>query len=230
LNINVQYVKLCSIVMALHANLATVSKAEKRIQDAAMRLFAERGVTKVTVSDLAEAAGVARGTIYNHGSDVEKLFEQIATRLTDEMTARVDATLEGVDDPARRIAIGMRLFVRRAHQEPTWGRFVTRFGGTAPTMRGLLAGGPAKDLKAGVRSRRFALREELLLPALTMMSASVLAAMILVVDGHQTWREAGASAAELFLRAVGVPGDDARAISREELPPLAGESWPNRAR
>jgi hypothetical protein len=32
-------------------------------------------------------------------SDVEKLFERIATRLTDEMTARVDRTLEGVDDP-----------------------------------------------------------------------------------------------------------------------------------
>jgi hypothetical protein len=115
----------------------------------------------------------------------------------------------------------MRLFVRRAHHEPTWGRFVTRFSVTAPTMRGLLVGGPAKDLRRGARARRFALRDEQLITALTMMSASVLAAILLVVDGHQTWREAGTSTVELFLRALGVPKDDAHAISAEDLPPLA---------
>lgn len=204
-----------------HRPVAAMSKAERRIQDAAMRLFAERGVTQVTVKELAEAAGVARGTIYNNGGDVEALFEAVAARLNDEMTARVDATLEGIDDPARRIAAGVRLFVRRAHEDTTWGRFVARFSLTAPTMRALLAAGPSRDLERGARARRLSLRRGQLVPALTMLSGSVLAAIVMVVDGRQTWREAGSSTAELYLRAAGVPADEARAISAEALPPLA---------
>ncbi|EYF03830.1 putative transcriptional regulator, TetR family [Chondromyces apiculatus DSM 436] len=208
----------------MHGTLAAMSSAEKRIQDAAMRLFAERGVTQVTVSELAEAAGVARGTIYNRKSDVGTLFEQLATRLTEEMTTRIDATMAGIDDPARRIATGIRLFVRRAHEEPPWGRFVARFGATAPTMRALLAAGPSRDLEQGVRGRRLVLRREQIAAALAMMSASVLGAIVSVVDGHQTWREAGSTTAELFLRALGVPLDEARALSKEELPPLEAET------
>lgn len=197
--------------------------AERRIHEAALRLFAERGVTQVTVKELAEAAGMARGTIYNNGGDVEKLFEEVAARLNHEMTARVDATLEGIDDPARRIATGIRLFVRRAHEDTTWGRFVARFSLTAPTMRALLAAGPSRDLDLdrGARARRLALRREQLVSALLMLSGSVLAAIVAVIDGHQTWRDAGSSTAELYLRALGVSADEARAISTEALPPLA---------
>ena len=43
-----------------------------------LKLFAERGVTKVNISELAAAAGMARGTIYSHVPDVERLFEVVA--------------------------------------------------------------------------------------------------------------------------------------------------------
>jgi AcrR family transcriptional regulator len=191
------------------------------VTEAAMRLFAERGVTHVTISELAEAAGVARGTLYNHGVEAESLFETIATQLTEEMTLRIDATLTGVTDPAERIAMGMRLFVRRASEEPTWGRFVTRFSASHPTVRALLAGGPAKDLDQAMRKKRVKVRADQIMTSLSMMSGSVLAAMLLVLEGMQTWREAGSSTAELYLRALGVQQEEARAISRRALPELA---------
>jgi hypothetical protein len=40
------------------------------------------------------------------------------------------------------------------------------------------------------------------------------------LSGQQTWREAGASTAELFLRAIGVPPSEARALEGAELPAL----------
>ena len=40
-----------------------------------MKLFAEQGVTQVTVSTLAAAAGVARGTVYSNVQDIDGLFE-----------------------------------------------------------------------------------------------------------------------------------------------------------
>ena len=46
--------------------LTQLSTAQRRIYKAAVRLFAEKGATQLNVSDLAQEAGVARGTIYNN--------------------------------------------------------------------------------------------------------------------------------------------------------------------
>lgn len=188
-----------------------------------MRLFAERGVTQVTVSDLAEAAGVARGTVYNNLATIDSLFEDVATRLTTEMERRIAVTFADTTDPAQRVGDGLRFFVRRAHEDPLWGRFLVRFGATTPTLSGLLQGAPTADLKAGVAQGRFDLREDRVTSAVAMLSAAALAAISLVLDGHRTWRDAGADAAELVLRGLGIPRDEAQVIATSYLPPLAAE-------
>jgi AcrR family transcriptional regulator len=198
-----------------------VSTALGRIHQAALRLFAERGVTQITVSDLAEAAGIARGTIYNNLATVDSLFEDVATQLTAEMGLRVDATLAQTSDPANRVANGMRLFVRRAHEDPLWGRFLVRFAPTTPTLRTVLEGGLTDDLRRGVEMGLFELRGDQLASAVTMLSATALGAMSLVLEGHRTWRDAGSDTAELVLRALGVPAEDARVIATSELLPLS---------
>ena len=94
-----------------------MNPALKRIHKAALRLFAERGVTQVNVSDLAEAASVARGTIYNNLASTDLLFEEVASQLETEMLARTAMSFESIEDPAERLANGIRLFIRRAHEE-----------------------------------------------------------------------------------------------------------------
>jgi len=64
--------------MSAHPDLIPLNQARRRIHAAAMKLFAERGVTKVNISELAAAAGMARGTIYSHVPDVDGLFEEVA--------------------------------------------------------------------------------------------------------------------------------------------------------
>lgn len=186
-----------------------------------MRLFAERGVTQVTVSDLAEAAGVARGTVYNNLQTTDSLFEEVATRLTTEMGQRIAASSAVASDPARRLADGLRFFVRRAHEDPVWGRFLVRFAVTTPTLRELLQGPPTSDLHAGIDEGRFALDHEQVLSAVAVLSAAALAAMSLVLEGHRTWRDAGSDAAELVLRGLGLPREEAQSIAHSVLPPLA---------
>ena len=207
----------CSILICYVIFVKTV---QNRLYQAALRLFAERGVTQVTVSDLAEAAGVARGTVYSNFGTLESLFEDAATRLTAEMEMRIAAGFGQTTDPAQRLANGIRFFVRRAHDDPPWGRFLVRFGATTPTLRGLLEGAPTSDLKLGVELGRFHLRADQVTSAIAMMSGSVLGAIWLVLEGQQTWRDAGADTAELVLRALGVPTDVARRLATSELPPL----------
>ena len=201
--------------------MKSLAPAQARIYEAAVRLFADSGATHASVTELAQAAGLARGTIYNNVENLDALFEEVATALGDEMHARILASFATMDDPARRIACGVRFFVRRVHEEPHWGRFIVRFAFTAKTMRSLLAGPPARDLGEGLARGRYAFRPEQTPSMLAFIGSATLAAMWLVLDGEKTWRDAGSDAAEAMLRAIGVNAEEARAIAHIDLPPLA---------
>lgn len=199
---------------------SSMTSATARLQEAALRVFAERGDTQMTVSELAQVAGVARGTVYNNLSSPDGLFEQIAANLADEMHGRVVASFAGVDDPAQRLANGARMFIRRAHEEPHWGLFIIRFAFTNKSLQGMLAGPPAIDLMTGLERGRYRFRPAQLPSVLALVAGAVLSAMLLVNEGHKTWREAGAEMAELILRALGLDDEEARIIAASELPPL----------
>src|SRR5262249_12215841 len=68
-----------------------------RINEHAVRLFAERGIDAVTVDDIAAAADVGKGTIYNYVRTKEDLIvaflaeveRDVQTRLRDLDTSRL---------------------------------------------------------------------------------------------------------------------------------------------
>jgi AcrR family transcriptional regulator len=206
--------------MSTEPALMPLNQARQRIHVAAMTLFAERGVTKVNISELAAATGMARGTIYSHVPDVDGLFQAVAARLAQEMTARVSAGMVAITDPAQRLSIGVRQYIRRAHDEPLWGRFMSRFGLSPALTQELLASDPAVDLQAGIASGRYRISGEQLPAMVGLLVGGTLAAMLPVLDGRSTWRDAGADTAELLLVALGVSRDEARALATAELPPL----------
>lgn len=205
--------------------MQSLNPVQRRIHTAALRLFAEKGVDQVSVSDLANEAGVARGTIYNNlGSregSLESLFAQIARHLSSEMYQRVSKSTEGVTDPALRLANGMRFFIRRAHEEPHWGGFINRFALNNASLREMWAGPPTQDVLAGLSAGRYSFRQEQLASVTMMIAGTALGAIFLVLEGHKTWRAAGSDAAELVLRALGIGQEEARVLAGCELPPLA---------
>lgn len=204
--------------MAADPSQIPQSQARRRIHMAAMQLFAERGVTKVNISELATAAGMARGTIYSHVPDVDRLFEDVAGQLAREMTERVVAGFAGVDDPAQRLAIGVRQYVRRAHEEPLWGRFMSRFGLSPAVMQAVMSSEALSDFEAGVASGRYRVTPSQIPAMVALLAGGTLAAMLPVLDGHATWREIGADTAELLLRALGIEAAEAQRLARSELP------------
>ncbi len=65
------------------AQRAEASRAARRevILDAARRVFAERGFRGTTIADIAEAAGIALGTIYIYFKSKEDVFAALNQRL-----------------------------------------------------------------------------------------------------------------------------------------------------
>jgi len=136
------------------------------------------------------------------------------------MHRRLKALSVGIDDPVLRLANGARYYLWRAHDDPTWGRFINRFALSSPSLQALWSGQLRLDLVEGAKQGRYDVEVGGLRVAMSFIAGGVLAGMLLVLDGHRTWRKAGPEVAELILRSLGIPRREARALATRELPPL----------
>lgn len=66
----------------------------RNVLDAAQRLFAERGVAGTTVDEIAEAADVARQTVFNHFPYKEALAIELGAKNIEIAAERAQALLE----------------------------------------------------------------------------------------------------------------------------------------
>src|SRR5438128_4364086 len=64
------------------------------IQDAAMRVIARRGMAAATMQEIADEAGVAKGTIYLYFRDRDELVEKTFESAMTDLQRRVDEALE----------------------------------------------------------------------------------------------------------------------------------------
>jgi AcrR family transcriptional regulator len=80
----------------------TKSADERRqdLLDAALHVFAEKGISRTTVSDITEAAGVAKGTFYLYFESKEHLVAALKERFVDQILEHATALYSrvGKDD------------------------------------------------------------------------------------------------------------------------------------
>ena len=62
--------------------------------DAAEQLFAERGVSRTSLADIAAAAGVTRGAVYWHFRNKSDLYTALHERVRLPLSARFDALMQ----------------------------------------------------------------------------------------------------------------------------------------
>jgi TetR/AcrR family acrAB operon transcriptional repressor len=90
-----------------------------RILDVAEQVFSERGVTRTSLADIAEAAGVTRGAIYWHFSDKADLFCSMVARATMPMETPICQTdHRGAADPLGSIRDMMVGILRHTSKDP----------------------------------------------------------------------------------------------------------------
>jgi AcrR family transcriptional regulator len=82
---------------------ASFSSTEDRILGAALRLVGRRGVKRLGMQEVSEAAGVSRATLYRYFPSKDRLMDAVA--IFDERTFSegLAASLAVVEDPADRI-------------------------------------------------------------------------------------------------------------------------------
>ena len=96
--------------------LAEAARAARRDQiiAAATECFARSGYHVTTMADIADAAGVSKGTPYLYFASKEALFTALYEEWDCGLAARVDAAVGGLGEPARRSARGVLAAVASA--------------------------------------------------------------------------------------------------------------------
>jgi AcrR family transcriptional regulator len=79
------------------------SSADDRIIEAALSLITRDGLGAVTMIKIAETAGVARQTLYNHYPDVDSIVLEATSRHNRESIRLLEASLRVVDKPEDKL-------------------------------------------------------------------------------------------------------------------------------
>ena len=115
---------------------AKSERTRSRLQRAAVDLFAERGFNAVTVSEIADAAGVTPMTFFRHFPSKEQvLLDDPYDPLIADLVARQDPTLPALERVRRGLAEAWSE-IRSAEEEPLRRRL--RVAAATPRVRAFI--------------------------------------------------------------------------------------------
>jgi AcrR family transcriptional regulator len=197
------------------------ARMRNRLIEAAARVMADQGSDSATIDTFIRAAGVARGTFYNHFKTREELHDALWTSIGHDPFLEIQNTCKDIADPVERFAAVTRLVLLRAMQDPTWGWLILALSADEATLNDDLRGYPRPDLRAGATSGRFRYESETSATDLVVgtMRAGLRA---LLHEG----REANYAQAlcKLILQALGINRIEANRISALTLPEVPAQT------
>ena len=125
------------------------ARTRLRIIEAALGVIADRGPDAPVIDDFIRAAGIARGTFYNHFTTTEDLLTATSGWLEDGVMDAIQSAIGSFEDPVRRVATGVRLWLNLARQDPVFCAFVVRSRFRGPAVERQLASDLGECLQSG---------------------------------------------------------------------------------
>src|SRR5580698_10221849 len=101
-------------------------RTRTKIIERALRVVAEKGFDAPTIDDFVSAADVAKGTFYNYFATREAILLAVAGAVADKVDLQLLSVYAGSKDPAWRVAVALRYFVRMSETRPVWGWLIVR--------------------------------------------------------------------------------------------------------
>ncbi len=106
------------------ATLPRGARTQEKIEQVALALFAEKGVDRTTIGDIAGAAGIAEGTIYRHYPGKEELIWQLFSTNYLRLAAQLDALQAERRDLRGKLRVMVATFCSLFEQNPDMFRFL----------------------------------------------------------------------------------------------------------
>jgi AcrR family transcriptional regulator len=100
----------------------------RRLVETAMIVFAEKGVGASVIPDVKALAEVSQGSFYNYFRSNEELLLAVSDELSGEMVGLIEEAVGDIEDPALRVATGMRCYLHLARKHVLLARFLAAAG------------------------------------------------------------------------------------------------------
>ena len=185
-------------------------KTRLRLLQSALVVFAEKGIDATVIDDVIAAAGVSRGTFYNHFRTASELLLALATAMSDEALAVVDPVVLSLSDPVLRFSAGTRLYMQTALRYPTWGRFITSVGTRIAARGQLIDVCLSRDLTDALAAKRVTVTDLLVARDIVLGSIFYGIETMLTEPTHEHHAE---QLVATFLRGMGVAPKEADKIA-----------------
>lgn len=104
------------------------ARMRKRLLESAMIVFAQKGVGASVIPDVVAAAEVSQGSFYNYFRTNEDLLTAVSEELSNEMVLLIETAVGGIEDPALRVATGLRSYLHLARSYRIVARFLSSAG------------------------------------------------------------------------------------------------------
>jgi AcrR family transcriptional regulator len=191
-------------------------RMRRRLFESALQVVARKGPAATSIDDVIQAAEVSRGTFYKYFDAPDSLFDALALEVTNEIILMAEPAVVHSEDPAQRVANGMRLTIHLARSRPEVGGFLVRLGWPEMHRREVLLDPLERDLRQGMRQGRFVAMPLRL--AVNIVSMTVLGSVHAMLEMRAPGAF-GEQAVESALRALGIERKEALRLATVELPP-----------
>jgi AcrR family transcriptional regulator len=193
------------------------ARTRSKILSTAFTLFDERRVDQVTVEDVREAAGLARGSFYNYFLTYEHMLKEMAAQIGRQLNKEQSARFDGVANLAEQAWHNVRYGILRAASDRSCSEILVR---VTPLV------GPLNDTmqQHAARSMRLSAKRKYIDVPSTGVALDLGYGLVTVMirralNSGVDIKEVEA-AGLMLMRAFGVPEIEARRISRLPLPLL----------
>jgi AcrR family transcriptional regulator len=91
----------------------------QRILDGAMAALSRRGATQLSMTDVCDAAGISRATLYRYFSNKQDLLTAVGEHVSRNFIDGIQAVIAESDAPADRLRLVLEFFIRYTAQVKT---------------------------------------------------------------------------------------------------------------
>jgi len=112
--------------MTKSASAASEQTSRDKILDAAERLFAKRGYAGVGLSEVAEAVGLGKSSLFHHFQTKAQLYAAVTARILHRIEERLMRSLARGGDPVARLERWLDELVDLLVENPTYARVLLR--------------------------------------------------------------------------------------------------------
>ena len=144
---------MAKINLERRAEIGREKRARTKAQliAAASTLFAKQEWESVTIDDVVNEAGVAKGTFYAHFNDLSELAAAVADDLIQSFDELIQPRRLAISDPLLRIAFGCDAFIAKSLNDRLWASLAARMARSYPAVGQVARTRLSEDLREALK-------------------------------------------------------------------------------